>query len=746
MADYRITIELVGKDQVSGVAGTVAGALGRIGEIASGILVAQVFERLASGIASMAREALSAGSYFQTLTIRMQNLLNMAALGAISEQKFGQALGGVSANAEEVLNWVRQVAVTTPFSVENIAATTSMALAMGFTEGEMKRMTNATVNFTAGMGLTDDAMWRIIYNFAQMRQQGKVTGTELRDLARGALVPITDVLHRMQSDLGMTNISFDKFHKLAAAGKVDVNAFFTAFSEIVEERMPDAAARMSETMVGVKNNIIDFIQAGLGGLVLKPMFDDLAKAGNAFIQSLLTPEIRAQLEGIGLNLKDIVQHVLALVSGWGDWTALDPAGWLETVHYWMSMLNLLLIELEDGNYEQMFKTLGFTDEQASTWSGYVADFINFKDAVLALPGQAQTFIDSLKEFMGQGENKVLQDISNFIADVTGMDTTQWIDFTNTINTLRDAFPVLAAWALTFWTVISDAFLSIWPTLQPALEQLHQAILNLITPEALATGGQIIGVLITVLTSLFIALLAIITGIINGVVTAFTILYQMVQQFQEHMAGFIDGMKELMSGNLVPGLLAIFGNLFAMIIDIFLGFFGFILGLVGGFIEGVVGFFQNLYERLVGHSIIPDMLNSIMDWFTTKFDELKGFLRDLIPDMIQAAKDLVDGLWQGFKDNWHKFIDGAKDLIKGLPDWVRRILGIASPSKVFMDIGKQISQGLLVGMQGGAGALQNQTLQTIQQNTFMVQPGFMFQSEDNFTRDMALLNFMYGGAA
>jgi phage-related protein len=140
-----------------------------------------------------------------------------------------------------------------------------------------------------------------------------------------------------------------------------------------------------------------------------------------------------------------------------------------------------------------------------------------------------------------------------------------------------------------------------------------------------------------------------------------------------------------------------------------------------------------------------MLNSIIDWFHTKFDELLAFIRDLIPKLIQAGTDLIAGLWQGFKDRWAQFLSDSKALIEGLPKWVKKILGIASPSKVFMDIGQQITRGLMIGMTGQQNNLRG-AAQQISNVNFNVQPGFLFRSEDNFVRDMQLLNNLYGGRA
>lgn len=746
MADYRITIELVGKDRASGAVAAVAGALGSIGEIAAGILAAKVFQAIASGLADMARQAIAAASYFQTLTIRMETLLRLQSDGTSVAQGLAGSFDTQSSAAERLLGWVRKIGVTTPFSVERIADTVSMGLAMGFTEEQTKKMTTSAVDFTAAMGLQDDVMWRIVYNFAQMKQQGKVTGTELRDLARGALVPITDVLHRMQEDLGMTNISFDKFHKLAAKGKVDVNAFFTAFNEIVGEKMQGAAARMSETMMGVSNNIKDLIESVLGGLVLKPMFDDIAKAANNFIQSLLVPEVQDLFGHMGKTLETVVRLFGELVGGAADFKGIDLVGSLEKVNRFLGNLENILFDIKIGRYDVALKNLGFSDDQVGAILDFADGVNGFVADLKSIPEKATSFFDSIKLFLAQDDNQKWKSFHNFVADLSNMDTHQWIEFGNFLTTIRDALPVVQAWLQTIWVIIQDVAAVIGPTLAPAFAHLGETLKNLFTPELANTILQVLGIIAAAVGSILLLLVGTVVGIVNGIITAIDLAMQWFQAtVMPAIAIISEGIQNLLGGNVWEGIKQIIGGTLLAIAGLFVTAGGLILGFLLGFINGVIQFFINLKDELVGHSIIPDMLNSIIDWFHTKFDELLAFIRDLIPKLIQAGTDLIAGLWQGFKDRWAQFLSDSKALIEGLPKWVKKILGIASPSKVFMDIGQQITRGLMIGMTGQQNNLRG-AAQQISNVNFNVQPGFLFRSEDNFVRDMQLLNNLYGGRA
>ena len=81
-----------------------------------------------------------------------------------------------------------------------------------------------------------------------------------------------------------------------------------------------------------------------------------------------------------------------------------------------------------------------------------------------------------------------------------------------------------------------------------------------------------------------------------------------------------------------------------------------------FINKVIGYFKDLYKRLVGNSIIPDMVNAIIEWFIKLWDKVKQFVKDGISAVIDFFKELpgklLDALsnmattvWEFIK-KWH----------------------------------------------------------------------------------------------
>src|SRR5690606_10982801 len=63
----------------------------------------------------------------------------------------------------------------------------------------------------------------------------------------------------------------------------------------------------------------------------------------------------------------------------------------------------------------------------------------------------------------------------------------------------------------------------------------------------------------------------------------------------------------------------------------------------------------------------------------------------------AGKDLIRGLWRGFQSMLGWVADKIKGAVGGLVNGVKGLLGIASPSKVFRDIGSDTMLGFDIGI-------------------------------------------------
>jgi hypothetical protein len=65
----------------------------------------------------------------------------------------------------------------------------------------------------------------------------------------------------------------------------------------------------------------------------------------------------------------------------------------------------------------------------------------------------------------------------------------------------------------------------------------------------------------------------------------------------------------------------------------------VVSIISNFIGGLIGWFQHLFDVLVGHSIIPDLINAVIKWFSS----LPGTVGSQVHNMVTNVLNLVGGL-------------------------------------------------------------------------------------------------------
>jgi TP901 family phage tail tape measure protein len=145
------------------------------------------------------------------------------------------------------------------------------------------------------------------------------------------------------------------------------------------------------------------------------------------------------------------------------------------------------------------------------------------------------------------------------------------------------------------------------------------------------------------------------------------------------------------------------------------------GLIYIVAEIVKGFTEELFGvdwNEQGQKIIQNIqagLESAKSKFMEIVKSIPTGIKQIFTDMTQQFKDIgtaiVDGIGSGITGAKDALMEKAQALANSLPGWVKSVLGISSPSKVFAEIGRNVVQGLIVGIQDTTGEL-NKVVQAI----------------------------------
>ncbi len=88
--------------------------------------------------------------------------------------------------------------------------------------------------------------------------------------------------------------------------------------------------------------------------------------------------------------------------------------------------------------------------------------------------------------------------------------------------------------------------------------------------------------------------------------------------------------------------------------------------------------------------LGDFIKALIDVLVIGLDYWVGLFKDM-------GRDIIQGLIQGIQDKWDDIRRKVEDLARSLPDWMKKLLDIQSPSAVFAEIGSNMMAGLQQGI-------------------------------------------------
>lgn len=109
-----------------------------------------------------------------------------------------------------------------------------------------------------------------------------------------------------------------------------------------------------------------------------------------------------------------------------------------------------------------------------------------------------------------------------------------------------------------------------------------------------------------------------------------------------------------------------------------------------------------------HGLIYQNWDGISEWFgqkwdqvkttfTTKWAAIKATVQTWKNDLKSIGSDMVQGLLNGIQAKWNALKAKISEMADMLPNWLKKKLGIKSPSRVFMGLGGHIGDGLAIGI-------------------------------------------------
>jgi tape measure domain-containing protein len=208
---------------------------------------------------------------------------------------FKTLLGSADAANAKIAE-LQDFAAKTPFNFQGVANLSRQLLAMGTSSSELVPVMTDLGDAVAALGLGDDALQRIVFNFGQIQTQGKLTMREMRDFAING-IPVFDIL---QKELGLTE---KQLREIGDQG-ISADIGLAALRKGMRERFGGAMEAQNKTLFGSFSNLTDSVQrlaASLGAPLIGPI---------TFATRLITDLVNAIDKAPGI-VKNLITVALA---------------------------------------------------------------------------------------------------------------------------------------------------------------------------------------------------------------------------------------------------------------------------------------------------------------------------------------------------------------------------------------------------------------------------------------------------
>ena len=359
----------------------------------------------------------------------------------------------------------------------------------------------------------------------------------------------------------------------------------------------------------------------------------------------------------------------------------------------VTALGALLLSSEEvrNGIKEKFQDIWNKIKEVAAWiKTHIEDIKNaFKGLLQGLTtGDFSTFTEAMKNMVPpeamEKINTIVEKIKDFRGKVIEI-RDKIIEFAKKVNeSLGIVKQMLADTFSKFDTApIIESFNQIKKTMGPVIE-----LFKILGDIILGVVAVAIGIIIGLFNGIGKAIDNVIAALLN-IVGIFTSVIGII-------VGIITTNNDMINksiDNLIDNVIGLFKNLGTAILDI-----------VSGFIEGIIIWFLSLYDTLVGHSIIPDLVNSIINWFkslpgkvisyitalvsqaVTKFTDLKDKIVSKVKELINKVLNQFDTLknqigskFEAIKEFIQPVIDKFNDIKKAVQGVIDKVKNISFPS-------------------------------------------------------------------
>jgi phage-related protein len=238
------------------------------------------------------------------------------------------------------------------------------------------------------------------------------------------------------------------------------------------------------------------------------------------------------------------------------------------------------------------------------------------------------------------------------------------------------------------------------TVIPAVASLATWFANDLYPKIAAIVAEVSARLQPVLTA--------VSGFITG--TVIPVVQQIAAKFREWLPtiqavigavvtiiGWVVKFASTILGTVIPPILSFAGFLIRNVVSAITTVIGWVVNIIGAIVDfgGAIGDAIGAVGRFA--SSVGEAVGSALDWFRDLPGMVLGAVGSLGSTLFSAGADLIQGLINGVASMAGRIASAAMDVVRDAVEGVKDFLGINSPSRLFMEIGGYVGEGMALGV-------------------------------------------------
>ena len=282
-----------------------------------------------------------------------------------------------------------------------------------------------------------------------------------------------------------------------------------------------------------------------------------------------------------------------------------------------------------------------------------------------------------------------------------------------VQGLIDNLPLLLDAGLQLLTGLVNGLITGIPVLIAALPQIITSLVTFFVtsiPIIINAGIQLLTALVTALPQIIAAIVAVLPQIINGIITALiAALPQLINAGIQLFLALITALPQIIS--------AIAGAMPQIINAITSALIGNIGQIINAGVTLLIAIVQNLPQIMTAvAAAIPQIISALVGALGNGVSEMASAGLKLITgvkdsftniDWASVGSNIISGVAGGITGAAGQLLDAAGNAAGDALDWMKKKLGIHSPSRVFRDeVGKFIPAGIAVGIEQEAYTMQD----------------------------------------